>query len=207
MELTQRRRSMYALSSRIFLQELDVETLKAIEELENFPQLFPTYSKWEERAKKELSTLIQEKLNVDFTDIAIMHLIPYESFYIREDGMIETGGSNPVLQFYNDYGFRVDYEKARVLSADHIGVELEFMYMLLGAEYKALEANDKEAILQVREIQKEFLYNHLLQFAPLYLINVAEQARTPFYKDSAKLVLEFLLEDYEYLKGLQDAKS
>jgi len=206
MDLTQRRKSMYALSSRIFLQELDPPTLKAIEELENFEELFTNYAAWEER-EKDIQKLIQEKLNVDFTDIAVMHLIPYESFYTREDGMIETGGSNPVLQLYNDFGFRVDYEKARVLSADHIGVELEFMYMLLGAEQRALEAQDLQAQREIQKHQKDFLYNHLLQFAPLYLINVSEQARTPFYKDSAKLVLEFLLEDYEYLKGLENGKS
>jgi len=193
------RAGMYGLISRIFLQELDPETLAKIEKLPSFGDLFPSYYEWEERQKRSRQKLIEELLNVDYTDIAIMHLIPYETFYTREDGMIETGGANPVLQIYNDFGFRVDYEKARVLGPDHIGVELEFMAMLAAAEDKAKRAGDREAAATLARRQREFLGEHLLRFAPLYLINVAEQARTPFYKDAAKLALEFMLEDFEYL--------
>lgn len=198
-DITANRNAMYGLVSRIFLIEMDPDTLARIEKLPNFKELFPNYYEWEERQKRSRYKLINELLNVDFTDIAIMHLIPYETFYIREDGMIESGGANPVLQVYNDFGYRVDYEKARVVSADHIGVELEFMNLLTNAQKKAEEEGDGEAVQKIKEEQKQFLQNHLLQFAPMYLINVAEQARTPFYKDAAKLTLEFILEDNEYL--------
>ncbi len=197
--VTEARCGMYDLLSRIFLSELDGDTLAKIEKLPKFEELFPTYYQWEERQKRSRYKLINELLNVDFTDITIMHLIPYESFYVREDGMIESGGANPVVQIYNDFGFRVDLDRARALSPDHIGIELEFMKMLAEAEGKAQENEDEEAIKQLRREQRDFLRYHLLQFAPMYLINVAEQARTPFYKDAAKLALEFLLEDYEYL--------
>ncbi len=192
---------MYGLLSRIFLLEMDPDTLARLEKMENFQDLFPNYFEWEERHKRSRYKLINEVLNVDFADVAVLHLIPYETFYTREDGMIESGGANPVLQIYNDYGYRVDYEKARVVSPDHIGVELEFMRLLSDAEARAQEEGDEEAAKQLRGEQKKFLQEHLLQFAPMYLINVAEQARTPFYKDAAKLALEFLLEDYEYLSG------
>ncbi len=197
--MTETREAMYGLISRIFLQEMDEMALSAIEKLPNFTELFPNYASWEERQKRSRYKLINELLNVDFTDIAIMHLIPYESFYTREDGMIESGGANPVLQYYNDLGFRVNYERARVVSADHIGVELEFMRLLTQAQKEAEEANDSQAVQDLLQKQKEFMQEHLLQFAPMYLINVSEQARTPFYKDAAKLALEFLLEDFEYL--------
>jgi len=201
LELSAQRAGMYGLISRIFLQELDEATLARIEGLPNFEELFPSYARWEERQRRTRHRLIDEVLNVDFTDIAIMHLIPYESFYVREDGMIESGGANPVLQLYNEYGFRVDYERARVVSPDHIGVELEFMELLVNAQKRAQKAKDQEAVKRLRKSQLEFLQDHLLQFAPMYLINVAEQARTPFYKDAAKLALEFLLEDHELLCG------
>ena len=199
--IAQNRSAMYGLLSRIFLLEMDPDTLARLEKMENFQELFPQYYEWEERHKRSRYKLIHEVLNVDFADVAVLHLIPYETFYTREDGMIESGGANPVLQIYNDYGYRVDYEKARVVSPDHIGVELEFMRLLSDAEARAQEEGDEEAAKQLRREQKKFLQEHLLQFAPMYLINVAEQARTPFYKDAAKLALEFLLEDYEYLSG------
>ena len=199
--IAQNRSAMYGLLSRIFLLEMDPDTLARLEKMENFQDLFPNYFEWEERQKRSRYKLINEVLNVDFADVAVLHLIPYETFYTRADGMIESGGANPVLQVYNDYGYRVDYEKARVVSADHIGVELEFMRLLSDAEARAEEEGNEEAAKQLRGEQKKFLQEHLLQFAPMYLINVAEQARTPFYKDAAKMALEFLLEDYEYLSG------
>jgi TorA maturation chaperone TorD len=201
MSKVSQRIGMYGLLSRIFIQELDESTLAMIEKIENIDILFPNYYEWDERQKRSRYKLINEVLNVDFTDIAVLHLIPYESFYTREDGMIESGGSNSVIQKYNEFGFRVDLDRARVVSADHIGVELEFVKMLIEAEKNALKNEDFEAAKALKKEQRDFLKEHLLQFAPLYLINVAEQARTPFYKDGAKLALEFLLEDFEYLNG------
>ncbi|BCD68423.1 molecular chaperone [Nitratiruptor sp. YY09-18] len=197
--MTQQRSAMYGLISRIFIAEMDEHTLSLLEKLPNAQELFPNYFEWDERQKRSRYKLINEILNVDFADIAVLHLIPYETFYTTEEGMIESGGANPVLQVYNDYGFRVNYEKARVVSPDHIGVELEFMKLLVDAQQRAEEEGDEEAATRLKVEQKRFLQEHLLQFAPMYLINVAEQARTPFYKDAAALATEFLLEDYEYL--------
>jgi len=126
-------------------------------------------------------------------------LVPYESFYTREDQMIESGGDNPVIALYNALDFRVELDKARVVSPDHIGVELEFMYLLNQALKKAYEAKDSEGIKEILEIQRGFLKDHLLEWAPLFLINMKKEAQTPLYHDGAELVLEFLLSDYEYI--------
>jgi len=201
MQILEQRKNFYKLLSRVFLIEMSEDSLATIEKMDEFETLFPSYSKWEERTKRSRYKLINEVLNVDYTDIALMHLVPYESFYVREDGMIESGGANPVLQIYNDFGYRVDLDKGRIISPDHIAVEMEFMSMLIDAEAKAKEDENKEAANELRSLQESFLKEHLLEFAPMYLLNVAEQARTPFYKDAAKLALEFLLEDYEHIKA------
>jgi len=201
MEVLEQRVALYKLISRIFLHELDEDTLRKIEKLPNFEELFPNFSEWEDRKLKSKYKLINEVLNVDFTDIAVMHLIPYESFYVRDDGMIETGGSNPVVQIYNEYNYRVNLDVARAVSGDHFAIEMAFMAMLVEAQKRAIEVGEIESANEIKNEQIKFLKEHLLQFAPMYLINVAEQARTPFYKDGAVLALEFLLEDYEALKG------
>jgi TorA maturation chaperone TorD len=128
-----------------------------------------------------------------------MHLVPYESFYTRDDQMIESGGDNPVVELYNDLDFRVELDSARVVSADHIGVELEFMYMLCSAMKKALDAGDKEGVCELLEVQRAFLKEHLLEWTPLFLINAKKESRTPLYHDGAELTLEFLLSDFEYV--------
>ncbi|WP_200763771.1 TorD/DmsD family molecular chaperone [Nitrosophilus alvini] len=196
---TIKRNSLYSLASRIFLQEIDEEVLKKIEEDENFDSLFPTFKDWKTRKEVGKKRLIEEYLNVDYTNIAILHLIPYETFYTRDDQMIESGGANPVVQIYNEYGFRVELDRARVVSPDHIGVELEFMHLLIQSQIRAEESEDFAAATELKKIEKKFLEEHLLKWAPMYLINVANEAATPFYQDSAKFAIEFLLEDYEYL--------
>jgi TorA maturation chaperone TorD len=191
--------AIYGLASRLMLNEVDKAFLESLESNDALLSLFPNYKRWEKREEKEMQTLIDEHYNVDFANLFIMHLVPYESFYVREDQMIESGGDNPVLELYNALDFRVKLAEARVVSPDHIGVELEFMYMLNVALKKALEAGDKEGVCELLQIQHGFLKDHLLEWAPMFLINVKRESRTPLYHDGAELTLEFLLSDFEYI--------
>lgn len=199
MEQTQARVNIYALLSRILLQELDLEVLKTIKNDENILDFFPTLKDWKQLHEVEETKLLEEYFNPDFVNLSILHLIPYETFYTREDQKVETGGANPVTDMYSAYDFMVDFEVARTVSADHIGVELEFMHHLASAELKALEENDTAAVAEFKEVQREFLNKHLLQWAPMYLINMKFEARTPLYYDGAEMALEFILSDNEYL--------
>ncbi len=199
MQQTQARVNIYALMSRILLQELDLETLQMIKKDETILDFFPTLKEWKQLNEVDDAKLLEEYFNPDFVNLSILHLIPYESFYVREDQMVETGGANPVTDMYSAYNFMVDYEASRTVSSDHIGVEFEFMHHLCLAELKALEDGDMTSVKEIREVQYEFLNKHLLQWAPMYLINMKFEARTPLYYDGAEMALEFLLSDNEYL--------
>ena len=199
MEQIQARVNLYALLSRILLQELDLDTLKTIKNDENILDFFPTLKEWEQLSSITDSKLLEEYFNPDFVNLSILHLIPYETFYTREDQKVETGGANPVTDMYSAYNFMVDFEQARTVSSDHIGIELEFMHHLCSAEFKALEENDTEAVKELQSVQKEFLNKHLINWAPMYLINMKFEARTPLYYDAADMALEFILSDNEYL--------
>lgn len=199
MQNTKARSNIYALLSRVLLQELDEKTLMMIKSDENILDFFLTLKEWAPLKEVPNEKLLQEYLNPDFVNLSLLHLIPYETFYTREDQKIETGGANPVTDIYSAYNFMVDFEVARTISADHIGVELEFMHHLVEAEMKALQEDDAQAAKELRGIQSEFLNKHLLKWAPLYLINVKYEARTPLYYDAADMALEFMLSDNEYL--------
>lgn len=194
--------NFYALISRLLMNEADDALLDTIENDENIMEFFPSYKKWDRRKNLSRKELLESYLDVDFTNLFLLHLIPYESFYTREDQMMETAGENPVLQLFNEYDFRVDLGKARAVSVDHIGIEFEFMYMLCTAEKEALEANDIDAAAGIAQIQKDFLKEHLLEWAPMFLLNVKSEAGTAFYFDVADLALEFMMSDYEYLNEL-----
>nr|WP_321268087.1 molecular chaperone TorD family protein [uncultured Sulfurimonas sp.] len=202
MQQTQARVNIYALMSRILLQELDVKTFKMIKEDKNILDFFPTLKEWKPLSEISEDKLLEEFINPDFVNLSILHLIPYESFYVREDQMVETGGANPVTDMYSAYNFMVDYEASRTVSSDHIGVEFEFMHHLCLAEDKALSEGDMHSVKEIREVELEFLNKHLLKWAPLYLINMKFEARTPLYYDAADMALEFLLSDNEYLVEL-----
>ena len=194
--------NLYALISRILMKEVDEKFLETFESDEMILSFFPNYQQWEKPKELSKKDLLEQFLNVDFTNLFVLHLIPYETFYMREDQMLETGGDNPVVQIYNEYDFRAQLDVARAVSPDHIGIELEFMYMLAHSEYRALEQEDYEAACQIAKIERDFLRDHLLQWAPMFLQNVKAEAGTPFYYDAASLALEFMLSDYEYLNEL-----
>lgn len=206
LEEIENRISLYALVSRLMITEVDTEFIKLIESNEDVLGLFPNYKEWGKRKEFNVSILKERYLDVDFTNLSLLHLVPYESFYTRDDQMIESGGENPILEIYDILDFKVNLEAARVVSPDHIGVELEFMYVLCDAMKKAYEAEDQEAIEEFLLVQRGFLKDHLLNWAPMYLINMKKEARTPLYHDGAELTLEFMLSDYEYLNEQLEAK-
>lgn len=195
------RSNIYALLSRILLQELDEDILETLKNDPTVLEFFPHWESWEQRKSLTNKEILEEYFNPDFTNLSILHLVPYETFYTRSDQMIETGGANPVTDIYSAYDFLVDYEIARVVSADHIGIELEFMHHLCEAQKKALSENDDEAVAELKKVQHQFLNIHLLKWAPMYLINMKYEARTPLYYDAAEMALEFILSDNELLSA------
>ena len=199
----EKRGAIYAFVSRLMMQEVDDNLLDMIEKQEPYRSFFPHLKTWKKKEELSRKDLVEQYYNVDYTNLFIMHLVPYETFYTRDDQMIESGFGNPVSELYDALNFKVELEKARVISVDHIGVELEFMYMLCQAQVKAIEAGDQEGVCELFQIQKGFLKDHLLEWAPMFLINVKREARTPLYHDGAEMTLEFLLSDYEYVTRQQ----
>jgi TorA maturation chaperone TorD len=195
--------NIYALISRILMNEIDEELLELILKDKNMLSFFPNFQEWDKRKSMNNKDLIERYLNVDFTNLFLLHLVPYESFYMREDQMMETGGDNPVQKLYNDFDFRVELDQARVMAGDHIGVELEFMFKLCEAEYKALQDGAYDVAAEIAEIEYNFLKEHLVEWAPMFLLNVKSEAGTAFYFDAADLALEFILSDFEYLSQLK----
>ena len=204
MEQERSRSNLYALLSRILLQELDADFIETLKNDDTLLEFFPSLKEWELFKTLDTPTLLNEHLNVDFVNISLLHLTPYEGFYVRDDQMIETGGANPVTNYYSAYDYVVDYEKARVVAPDHIAIELEFMHTLIEAQIKAMEAGD-DNVSDIIALQKEFLNKHILQWAPMYLISAKYEARTPLYHDVADMAVEFLLSDNEYLSTTSKA--
>jgi len=198
-EEIENRSTLYALISRLMITEVDEEFIKSIESHSDILELFPNYKEWGKRKEFSGAILKERYLDVDFTNLSLLHLVPYETFYTRDDQMVESASDNPVAEIYDSLNFDVNLEEGRVVSPDHIGIELEFMYMLCDSMKQAFENNDEDALHEFLLIQRGFLKDHLLNWAPMYLINMKKESRTPLYHDGAELTLEFILSDYEYV--------
>lgn len=199
MTVIEQRSNFYALLSRIFISEFEKELLKNVLKNKELLEMMPTLKEDKQSIIDNINVYVEEILNVDFTNLFLLHLTPYESFFKREDGMMNTGGSNPVVQFYEKYDFQVDLSRGRIIASDHIGAELEFMHVLLEGEKRALTKKDEKSQLEILEIEKEFLKEHLLSWAPLFLNQVRKESETSFYREFADLAIDFLFSDYEYI--------
>lgn len=189
------RARIYAFLSRLFTLEVDDAFADALRG-EQGRALLPGFAaspEYDALSTRERRVAI---FNTDFAHLTMVNLVPYESFYLREDGMIESGGANPLAVFMLQYGFEADLTAARSLSPDHLGIELELMNVLCTRE---AEAETPEYAQQIRLAEKELLQEHLLAWAPIYLLAVRRTAKSELYRDGADAALHFLHADFEEL--------
>lgn len=201
------RAGIYGFFSRLFVREID-DRFAAVLAGELGRALLPEFADSGEAAAVRDPGAREALLDPDFVSLTIVNLTPYESFFRREDAMLETGGQNPAARFMAEYGFEVDLEVGRVIGPDHLGVELEFMSQLCAqeataaAEAEAGERGDGGAYAaRIRAAGRAFLSRHLLAWAPVYLLAAGRNARTVLYREGAEAALDFLLADHEALAG------
>ena len=195
----QARINMYAFLSRLLVEEVDEELLDKIKYTPELLDLFPNTKEWETFKTKTTKQLIDEDLNVDYTTVFILNAYPYQSVFMNDEGHINPTPTNPTLQFYLENGYEIDLNKTRVLSPDHIAIELEFMITLIKDQLTAYSINKLEEEKKYLQLQKRFMEEHLLQWAPIYLLAARDMAETPFYYDVCQTTLEFIMSDYEYI--------
>ncbi|MDP1826148.1 MAG: molecular chaperone TorD family protein [Archangium sp.] len=189
------RQRLYAFFARLWVKELDGPFL----ELLDGPlgrELLPRFHEDEAALLRDADQRVAT-FDADFVHLTVVNLTPYESFFRRDDAMLEAGAVNPVASWLNQYALEVDLAQARALAPDHLGLELEVMAVLCAKEAEALEAGNTPAVGAVRQVQREFLDEHLLTWAPLYLFAARRNARTLLYREGAEATLQYLFTDLE----------
>lgn len=192
------RRRLYAFFSRLWVKELDdafVEVLRGPLGRE----LLPRFAESADAKLLAPAEQRQATFDADFAHLTVVNLVPYESFYRREDGLLEAGAVNPVAVFSRKYGFEVDLASARSLAPDHLGIELEFLSVLCAKEQEAAEQGNRPYAGVVRGVERDFLREHLLAWAPVYLFAARRNAKTVLYREAAEVTAQFVLGDLEAL--------
>lgn len=192
------RSHLYGFFSRVFVRELDDDAVELV--LGPLGQeLLPELAKSE-----EVEVLVDRERRVavhdaDFVHLTVVNVVPYASFYLRDDGMVASGSANPVAEFLRDFGFDVDLGAARSLSPDHIGIVLEAMSRLAEAEAEAEARPDPEYARTIRDIERTFLARYVLGWVPIYFFAVERAARTGLYREAARVATAFIAVDHEEL--------
>ncbi|MCC6335672.1 MAG: molecular chaperone TorD family protein [Myxococcales bacterium] len=184
------RHRLYSFFSRLFVREVD-DALAEVLEGDFAKALLPAFA--------EAGPAPRVDLDADFVNLTVVSLVPYESFFRREDAMVESGRANPLADFLTRWGFEADLSAARSLSMDHVGIELELMAVLAQKEAEAAATGAAAYAAKVRAIERSFLEEHLLRWAPVYFLAAARNAKTALYRDGADAALQFLLSDHEGL--------
>jgi len=99
LEEAQARANMYGFLSRLFIEEIDENTLRNIKENQELLDMFPNTKEWDLFYKKDLKKLIEEELNVDFTTIFLLNVYPYQSVFMHDEGHINPSITNSAFLF------------------------------------------------------------------------------------------------------------
>lgn len=126
---------------------------------------------------------------------------PFESVHRGSQPMGDV--TLGVLRAYRQAGFGEIRPEAG--PQDHIGVELEFLSLLCHDEAEAWKAGDTATALSRVKIERDFLDQHLLCWAPKYCEHVARESRAPFYAALARLTAEVLTESRALLAEIREA--
>jgi len=102
-----------------------------------------------------------------------------------------------VARFYENAGAQILGQCIEM--PDHLGVELQLMEFLCSVEAELSLNEDTEKLYRCRELQKQFLEQHLLRWAFDCCDRIAKFAKIRFYKAVGLLLSEFLQEEREAL--------
>ena len=160
---------LYKLFSDLFMREPTEETLLQAKEL--FQMKFDTSP---------------DEIQKDFARIFLspdLHPAPYESLYhfsVGEKPRLWGKATEEVKAFYESAGLTLDEETTFI--PDHLALELLFMNYLV-----------QNGFVEQQEI---FLKEHLF-WVNGYCDEVRKHAATPFYKEVARVLKEFMLSEQE----------
>lgn len=116
-----------------------------------------------------------------FYDTYLPFIPPYESVYSNERQVMGKHAA-AVMEFYRRAGLESEGEMP-----DHIAHECEFIAYLAGEETAAHTTGDDARAAAMRELQDEFLREHLLPWGVKFCADLVCLARDDFYATTARL--------------------
>jgi len=203
------RADMYRFFSSVYLcppredllgQLLDPEFLEELELLFGEDAVADLKSFAEETDPDQAS----EALDSEFIDLFAVptgrYVAPFEDVYWRADsgGPLLGERAVAVIRTYREAGAQMDHEIKELPT--HVGVELAFMTFLCEAEAVAAMDGERERTDDAerrdrawyRDLQRQFLREHLIPWFPRLRSQIQAKATGPLYPGLATITEEFL---------------
>lgn len=172
------RTNTYALLSDIFLHGVTAVNTPTIQQTD-----------LGERLPKALSF---EELAAAHYHLLGLNVLPYESTFLSQDGMLGGEVAEAVQAAYLQMGLHLE---TTVSEPDHIGWELHALSFLCGAEADAWEDGLPAVALRLQHQQQRFLEQHLLRWVMPLVVSLSRQGN-PFYAALAELMWGVLSDHY-----------
>jgi TorA maturation chaperone TorD len=128
---------------------------------------------------------------------------PYESLYL--EGRLLGESTEDVMDHFRRSGISLAQESAG--PEDHLGLELKFLSLLCLRESQAWRHGYREQGHGCLAAQRDFLAEHLRQWAPDYCRKVAAEARTGFYRNVAALTAAAIAADSRQVTDMLESFS
>lgn len=147
-----------------------------------------------EELRTAFAETTNEALELDFAKLFIgpfeLPCPPYGSVYLEKDRQIMGKTTMDVAAIYEAAGLQVEEEMHE--PADHIAIELEFMYLLVTRIKSEDENRNKEDADTLSELKRMFESSYFIPFALKFSDAVAENAETSFYKKTGEALKKFV---------------
>lgn len=129
-----------------------------------------------------------ENLEVEYTRLFLGpegHISQHESVHFaRRDATVE------VKRLVESLGLEFKEDDNSI--PDHISVEMELMQKITARETQVWTEEDEAGALRCLNVEKKFIENHLWKWIPRFYEEVAAQTEIQFYKEIAKLTMDFI---------------
>lgn len=151
---------------------------------------------WAQTGREGITTAALDDIRVDYTRLFTgpdrVLAPPWESVYFTEERLVFNTQTSQVRAWY--LRFQLEVEKQFQEPDDHIGLELAFVAHLARLALLALDQGNQASFDEIMTAQREFLSNHLLNWAADFCHLVSMEARTDFYRGIALLTRGSLAE-------------
>ena len=118
------------------------------------------------------------------------NVFPHESVFVDAPSVLGGPATAAVQHFYRQVGFA---PREGEVAPDHIALELGLMAFLSGAEANGWTTRNTDTVPQNRNLQRQFLDQHLLLWLPALVLAIRQQGESLF-QALAKLTLELVLD-------------